>query len=204
MTRFYDTLSFQLKYSRIERLKQHWISHQANVSAISFKRKSDAIITRCLAKVFLTAALHAKVTKIIDKHDTLLRYAVAFSKHFREIPNYKDVRGFWRSRIQCTRLLVSFSRQVYSQSLPVRARDGHWTGVGLDWIRTMTNYVVFGLEPDYKSLQNLGSGPDLDWINGKEMGHFCCENAAFFEFFGLQLDLDFSFEKSFGVWLDLD
>ena len=62
---------------------------------------------------------------------------------------------------------------------------------------------------DYKSLQNLGSGPDLDCVNGKEMGHFCCEKAAFFKHFGLQLDLDFTFEQIFGLslkesGLDLD
>jgi len=39
---------------------------------------------------------------------------------------------------------------------------------------------------------------------GKEMGHFCSEKAAFFKFFGLHLDLDFTFEKLFGLWLDLD
>jgi len=53
----------------------------------------------------------------------------------------------------------------------------------LDWIRTIANFVEFGLDPGYKPLQNLGSGPDLDWVNGKEMGHFCFENAAFFKFY---------------------
>jgi len=36
------------------------------------------------------------------------------------------------------------------------------------------------------------------------MLHFCCEKAAFFNIFGLHLDLDFTFEKLFGLWLDLD
>jgi len=62
MTRFYDTLSFQLKYSRIERLKQNRISNQANATAINFKRISDAIDTSYRAKVFLMCILHAKVT----------------------------------------------------------------------------------------------------------------------------------------------
>jgi len=49
----------------------------------------------------------------------------------------------------------------------------------------------------------------LDCVNGKEMGHFCCEKAAFFKHFGLQLDLDFTFEQIFGLilkesGLDLD
>jgi len=47
-------------------------------------------------------------------------------------------------------------------SWPMRARDEHWTGFGLDWIRTIANFVEFGLDPDCKQLQNLGPGPDLD------------------------------------------
>jgi len=31
-------------------------------------------------------------------------------------------------------------------------RDEPWTGLGLDWVRTITNFVVFGLDPGYKSL----------------------------------------------------
>jgi len=30
----------------------------------------------------------------------------------------------------------------------IRSRDEHWTGIGLDWIRTKTNFVGFGLDPD--------------------------------------------------------
>jgi len=60
------------------------------------------------------------------------------------------------------------------------------------------------LDPDYKSLQNSGSGPDLDWANGKERGHFRCEKASFFKIFAFHLDLHFTFAKSFGLWLDLD
>jgi len=41
-------------------------------------------------------------------------------------------------------------------------KDEHWTGLGLDWIRTIANFVEFGLDPNCKSLQNSGSGPDLD------------------------------------------
>ena len=36
------------------------------------------------------------------------------------------------------------------------------------------------------------------------MRNFCCEKAEFFKFFRLHLDLDFTFEKVFGLWLDLD
>ena len=41
-------------------------------------------------------------------------------------------------------------------------RDEHWTGLGLDWIRTIANFIEFGLDPDCKSPQNLGHGPVLD------------------------------------------
>jgi len=37
-----------------------------------------------------------------------------------------------------------------------------WIGLGSDWIWTIVQFVEFGLDPDYKSLQNLGSGPHLD------------------------------------------
>jgi len=43
-----------------------------------------------------------------------------------------------------------------------RSRHEGWTGCGLDWIRTIANFVEFGLDPDCKLLQNLGSGQDLD------------------------------------------
>jgi len=46
--------------------------------------------------------------------------------------------------------------------LVVGSRDEQWAGLGLDWIRTIANFVAFGLDQDCKSLQNLGTGPDLD------------------------------------------
>jgi len=49
----------------------------------------------------------------------------------------------------------------------VFSRDEHWTGLGLDWIRPMTNFAGFGLEPDWKLPHNLGIGPELDCVNGK-------------------------------------
>ena len=36
------------------------------------------------------------------------------------------------------------------------------------------------------------------------MRHFCCEQSAFFKLFRLHLDVDFAFEKVFGLWLGLD
>jgi len=72
------------------------------------------------------------------------------------------------------------------------------------WIRAIANFVEFGLDPDCKSLQNLKPRPDLDWVNGKELRHFCCKKAAFLKYFGLHLDLDFALEKYFGLCLELD
>jgi len=34
-------------------------------------------------------------------------------------------------------------------------RDEHWTGLGLDWIRTMPNFVESGLDPDCKLLHKF-------------------------------------------------
>jgi len=35
------------------------------------------------------------------------------------------------------------------------------------------------------------------------MRHFCCEKAAFFKYFGLHLDLDFTFAKYFWTLVGL-
>ena len=55
--------------------------------------------------------------------------------------------------------------------------------IGLDWIRTIGNFVEFKLDPDCKLLQNLGSGPVLDpgpiWPDQKtyeEAAGMGCEN----------------------------
>jgi len=58
------------------------------------------------------------------------------------------------------------------------------TGLGLDWIRDIANFVKFRLDPVCKSLQNLGTEPVLNWVNGKEM-QCNCEKAAFEQYFGL-------------------
>ena len=61
----------------------------------------------------------------------------------------------------------------------LRSRDEHLTGLGLDWIRTIANFVEFRLDPDCKSLRKLGTGPDLDWVNGKDMRHFFVKRQHF-------------------------
>jgi len=60
-------------------------------------------------------------------------------------------------------------------------------GLDLDWIRVIDNFVEFGLDPGCKTLQNLESGPDLDFVNGKKCPSFCFEKAAFFKYFGLHI-----------------
>jgi len=67
---------------------------------------------------------------------------------------------------------------IYAQCLSEMS-----TGLGLEWIRTIAKFVEFGLDPDCKTIPNLGWVPDLDVVNGAEMRRFCCEKAAFFDFF---------------------
>ena len=86
---------------------------------------------------------------------------------------------------------------VGSRDKRVHSRDEHFTGLGMVWIRSTANFVEFGLEPDCKSFQNLGTGPDLDFrVDGKEIQHFCCEKAAFFKFYGLQLGWTLPLKKA--------
>jgi len=40
-------------------------------------------------------------------------------------------------------------------------KDEHWTGLGLEWMRTIANFVDIGLDPNCKSLENSVSGPDV-------------------------------------------
>jgi len=53
------------------------------------------------------------------------------------------------------------------------------------------------LDPDCKTFQNLGSGPDLDLVNAEEMRGFCCEKAAFFNFFVTVVGLGLYIGKTF-------
>jgi len=78
---------------------------------------------------------------------------------------------------------------VYAAMQATRGRDEHCTGLGLGWIQSIANFVEFGLDLYCKSLRHLGTGPDLEWVNGKEMRHFCCGKAAFFKYFGLGLHI---------------
>ena len=52
-------------------------------------------------------------------------------------------------------LAVSFEKNLATLPLLVvfTSRDEHWTGLGLDWIGTLTNFVEFGLYPDCEMLR---------------------------------------------------
>jgi len=69
----------------------------------------------------------------------------------------------------------------------------------------MPNFVESGLDPDCKTLEILGTVLDFDLVNGKEIRYFCCKGCIFKIFWTtVHLDLNFTFEKIFGLWLDLD
>jgi len=70
----------------------------------------------------------------------------------------------------------------------------------LDWIRNIANFVEFGLDPDCESLQNLGSGRIWTELMEKKCGIMVVKTLHFSNF----LDLDFAFEKCFGLWMDLE
>jgi len=100
---------------------------------------------------------------------------------------------------------------LFCISLDTTFRDGHqWWALDGTWIGPIANFVEFGSDPGCKSLQNVGSGLDLDWVNGKEMQHFCCEKATFFKYFVLDftskncLDcgwIGLSFKNSGCIWI---
>ena len=89
-------------------------------------------------------------------------------------------------------------KQRWSPKMSIGLHLG-WTGSGL-----VTNFAEFGLDPYLKLPQNLGLGPDLDWVNGKELRDFCGWKALFCSFFGLFLDFDFKCFKPFGLLFYLD
>ena len=71
-----------------------------------------------------------------------------------------------------SRLWFFFSSDPILFCRDEHGRDEHWTELGWDWIRPLTNFVGFG----YK----LETGTDLDWLNGKIFAIFviweavCC------------------------------
>ena len=69
-----------------------------------------------------------------------------FIYFFKKFPNFcGQICGLGLIRARFTKILLSV----------VQPRDEHWTGFGLDWIRTMTNFVDFELDPDCKMLHKF-------------------------------------------------
>ena len=55
-------------------------------------------------------------------------------------------------RKQCLATYLSFWH-ISEQCLATR--DEYWTGLGLDWTRTMPNFVEYGLDPGCKLLHKF-------------------------------------------------
>jgi len=69
-----------------------------------------------------------------------------FIYFLKKFPNFcGQICGLGLIRARFTKFLLSV----------VQPRDEHWTGFGLDWIRTMTNFVDFELDPDCKMLHKF-------------------------------------------------
>jgi len=57
-------------------------------------------------------------------------------------------------------------------------------GLDLDWTATGPLRILLILDWIWtaKCFKYLGSGPDLDWVNGKELRNFCHQKDVFFNF----------------------
>jgi len=73
-------------------LQQQQISHQPNVTAIFFKRISDADITCYPTQFFSMGTVFTKVITIIDQHDRLLRNPRHCSKVFKNLTHFNNSR----------------------------------------------------------------------------------------------------------------
>ena len=83
-------------------------------------------------------------------------------------------------------------------------RAEHWTGLGLDWIRTMTNLLILDWIRTVKCFINLGSGPDSDWVNGKKFCVFFNESCILlisWTLFGLGFWIFYTFWTKVGLGL---
>jgi len=76
--------------------------------------------------------------------------------------HFANLQTFPKISISLTSLKSYRLGAKYFKLRALHSGDERWTGLGFDWIRTIANFGEFGLDPDCKSLQNLGSGPDLD------------------------------------------
>jgi len=72
----------------------------------------------------------------------------------------------------------------------------------LDCIRTLT-YLFLDWSRTVNRFENLGSGPNLDWVNGKNCGTFVFKKNNTLLNFGLHLDSDFKLKKILcGAWTE--
>jgi len=93
------------------------------------------------------------------------------------------------------------SRAVLTLTRHQRSRDEHWTWLGLGWILNMTNFLCLDSIRTISRPKIFGSGPDVGWFTGKELGHFCFQKGAFFKYFGLHLDLDWVLKILAWIWI---
>jgi len=70
-----------------------------------------------------------------------------------------------RSQDELNTVPSDCDRTGLHKNIGLVGRDEHWTGLGLDWIRTITNSFEIGLEADCETHINLRSEPELDWVN---------------------------------------
>jgi len=59
-------------------------------------------------------------------------------------------------------LQVKYLISGFAVLVTTLVRNEHWAGLGLDRIQSITNFVDIEMDPVCNSLQNLGTGPDLD------------------------------------------
>jgi len=109
-----------------------------------------------------------------------LKYLLAFSfgkKCNNVLFSCQNSSWFWiRMYVSCFCNFVYSAYSFCSTLLPFKCTP--WA-LGWIWIGLDPDYSKFCCTSDCKSLQNLGTGPHLDWVNGKEMQHFFVKRLHF-------------------------
>jgi len=124
---------------------------------------------KCLQQLFCLTRQNRHSTKMyVMQHNTLLDIFRIRIVWFQPKQDSNWIRiSFFKNRIG------SDSKNPLSDHLwALDHRDEHWTGLGSDWIRSLMNFVDFGLDWTAKCSINLGSEPDLDWVDGNEWRNF--------------------------------
>ena len=83
-----------------------------------------------------------------------------------------------------TILIRYFHFVIQSDPNPVlpSSRDEHWTGLGLYWIRTLTNFIEFGVDPVCKVLDKSRIRTGFGLIYLKNLRNFCFRKVNFLDF----------------------